>query len=70
MTMSYSFQEPDWPPVCDCRYDEVRDEMDRGNCAIHCRMEEVPRLAEEYPAAQRAPKKPAAILTRGKENAA
>ena len=33
--MSYSFQEPEWPAVCECKYDEARDEMDREDCAFH-----------------------------------
>lgn len=34
--MSYSFTEPDWPAVCECKYDETRDEMDREDCPFHC----------------------------------
>ena len=33
--MSYSFLEPEWPAVCECKYDEARDEMDREDCPIH-----------------------------------
>ena len=33
--MSYSFEEPEWPAVCECKYDEARDEMDRENCPFH-----------------------------------
>ena len=66
-TMSFSFQEPDWPPVCECQYDEVRDEIDRGNCEIHC------DTAEEIavqPETQITPKKPAAIAESKEESAA
>ena len=34
--MSYSFREPEWPAVCECKYDEARDEMDRDDCPFHC----------------------------------
>ena len=27
--------EPEEPPTCECKYDEVRDEMDRDDCAFH-----------------------------------
>ena len=33
--MSYSFREPEWPAVCECKYDEARDEMDREDCPFH-----------------------------------
>ena len=69
-TMSFSFQEPDWPPVCECRYDEVRDEIDRGNCQLHCDSEEVSQLPEEHATAQPASKKAAAIAKPDQENAA
>ena len=29
--MSWSLEEPEWPPVCECQYDEFHDRMDRGN---------------------------------------
>jgi hypothetical protein len=34
--VSYSFLEPEWPAVCECKYDEARDEMDREDCPFHC----------------------------------
>jgi hypothetical protein len=34
--MSYSFEEPPLPPICECKYDEARDEMDRDDCPFHC----------------------------------
>jgi hypothetical protein len=34
--VSYSFREPDWPAICECKYDEARDEMDREDCPFHC----------------------------------
>ena len=33
--MSYSFLEPEWPAVCECKYDEARDAMDREDCPFH-----------------------------------
>lgn len=39
--MSYSLREPEWPAVCECRYDEARDEMDREDCAFHCDAETI-----------------------------
>jgi len=30
--MSFSMLEPEDPPICECRYDEARDEMDRDDC--------------------------------------
>ena len=33
--MSYSFLEPEWPAVCECKYDQARDEMDREDCPFH-----------------------------------
>jgi hypothetical protein len=33
-------QEPDWPPFCECKYDEVHDRMDREDCLLHCDIEE------------------------------
>jgi hypothetical protein len=38
--MSYSFREPDWPAVCECKYDEANDEMDREDCPFHCHLVE------------------------------
>jgi hypothetical protein len=34
--MSYSFREPEEPSICECKYDEVRDWMDREDCPFHC----------------------------------
>ena len=39
--MSYSFLEPEWPAVCECKYDEARDEMDREDCPFHCHIQDV-----------------------------
>jgi hypothetical protein len=59
-------QEPDWPPFCECKYDEVHDRVHREDCLLHCAMEDDPEPAEN----QIVPKKPAAIAKRDKENAA
>jgi hypothetical protein len=37
--VSYSFHEPDWLDVCECKYDEARDEMDRDDCPFHSGLE-------------------------------
>jgi hypothetical protein len=34
--MSFSFRLPEQDPVCECRYDEIRDRMDREDCPFHC----------------------------------
>lgn len=36
--MSYSFRLPEEDPVCECKYDEVHDRMDREDCPFHCDM--------------------------------
>ena len=33
--MSYSFQLPEEEPICECRWDEVRQCMDRDDCHFH-----------------------------------
>ena len=38
--MSYSMLEPEWEPVCECKYDPVLDKMDREDCFFHCDMED------------------------------
>jgi hypothetical protein len=43
--VSYSLLEPEWPAVCECKYDEARDEMDREDCPFHCN--QVDHSAEE-----------------------
>jgi hypothetical protein len=60
-------QEPEWPPVCECRYDEVHDRMDREDCCFHCDMEEEISEPQER---QITLKKPAAMAGRDEENAA
>jgi hypothetical protein len=71
--MSYSMQEPDWPPYCECRYDEVHDTVDSEDCLLHFDMEEgtIPLLKKRQPQESRtARKKPAAIAKRDEDNAA
>ena len=34
--MSWSMIEPEEAPICECTYDDARDEMDREDCAFHC----------------------------------
>jgi hypothetical protein len=67
MIVSYSMQEPEWAPVCECKYDEVHDRMDREDCVLHCDMVDDP----EPPLANQITfKKPATIAKRKEENAA
>ena len=49
--VSYSFREPEWPPICECKYDEARDEMDREDCRFHCNMDG--KMIEDVPSATR-----------------
>ena len=60
-------QEPEWPPVCECRYDEVHDRMDREDCCFHFDMEEEISEIQER---QITLKKPSAMAGRDEENAA
>jgi len=55
MIVSYSMQEPEWPPVCECKYDEVHDRMDREDCPFHCDMVEEPEPADVLPAERKPP---------------
>ena len=43
--MSYSFRLPEEDPVCECKYDEVHDRMDREDCPFHCDLEDDPNPA-------------------------
>ena len=38
---------PDDPPICECRYDETRDEMDRDDCPLHCNLDSAEALVPE-----------------------
>ena len=53
--MSYSFREPEWPDVCECKYNEARDEMDREDCPFHCPLIEAPQAATERAAKRKGP---------------
>jgi hypothetical protein len=65
-------QEPEWPLVCECWYDELHDTMERGNCCLHCDMEEEIALPQEWqpPEPETGLKKPAMVVKRGEEHAA
>ncbi len=63
--MSYSFNEPEWPPVCECHYDEARDEVFRGNCPLHYQeQQEAPVPAERKPPAIAKFEPPSALRAR------
>jgi hypothetical protein len=55
------------PPVCESKYDEVHDRIDREDCSLHGDIEEklYPALASQITF-----KKPATIAKRNKEDAA
>jgi len=55
MIVSYSMREPEWPPVCECKYDEVNDTVDREDCLLHCDMQDDPEPAEVLPAERKPP---------------
>jgi hypothetical protein len=38
--MSFRFRLPEEDPICECKYDEIHDRMDREDCPFHCDMEE------------------------------
>jgi hypothetical protein len=60
-------REPEWPLVCECKYDEVRDKMDRDDCRLHCDIEDDVSLPRESPNVL---KKPATIEKRDEKNVA
>jgi hypothetical protein len=65
--VSYSMQEPEWPLVCECWYDELHDSMERGDCCLHCDMEEeiAPLQECQPPEPETEPKKPAMVVKTG-----
>lgn len=58
--MSYSLRLPEEDPICECRYDEVHDRMDREDCPFHCDMTDDPEPAREF----YVERKPPASVTR------
>ncbi|MGD1098443.1 MAG: hypothetical protein ABSB35_41485 [Bryobacteraceae bacterium] len=65
--MSWSLEEPEEPPICECKYDEARDEMDRDDCPFHCDLADDP-TEHEAPLIQR--KKPDAIAANQQKDVA
>jgi hypothetical protein len=48
-------REPEEAPICECKYDEARDEMDREDCPFHCDLvEDVPQQ-EAHPVRRKRP---------------
>ena len=43
--MSFGFQLPEEHPVCECKYDEAHDRMDREDCHFHSNEAEDPIVA-------------------------
>ena len=66
MIVSYSMIEPEWEPVCECRYDPVHDRMDREDCFFHCDLEEEVAKPEdqapEHPAPEHQPPGPEIVV--------
>jgi hypothetical protein len=60
-------QEPEWPPFCECKYDEIHDIVDREDCLLHRDVEEKLSPALENRITF---KKRATIAKRDKEDAA
>ena len=44
--MSYSFRLPEEDQICECKYDAVRDRMDREDCPFHCDVTDDPAADE------------------------
>ena len=59
--------EPDDPLVCDCRYDNARDEMDREDCPFHRDLIDEADAAEVRSVER---KRPLAIIGKQSEDAA
>ncbi|MGD1094714.1 MAG: hypothetical protein ABSB35_22315 [Bryobacteraceae bacterium] len=65
--MSWSLEEPEEPPICECKYDEARDEMDREDCPFHCDLADSDAV-DDVRQIQR--KKPDSITANQREGAA
>ena len=66
-SMSYSMLLPEEEPICECRYDEARDAMDRDDCPFHCDIVDEIDTAEDSTVERR---QPAAIAGEIDEDAA
>ena len=53
--MSFSFRVPEEGPVCECKYDEAHDRMDRDDCHFHCNVADDSEPAEVLPAERKPP---------------
>jgi hypothetical protein len=53
--MSFSMLEPEEEPICECRYDEARDAMDREDCPFHCDIVDEFDTAEAPPVERKRP---------------
>jgi hypothetical protein len=56
--MSFSLRLPEDDLVCECKYDEIHDRMDREDCPFHCEIVE-----DTEPAVVPADRKPPAPVT-------
>jgi len=59
--MSWSMREPEEPPVCECKYDQAHDRMDREDCHFHCDLVDLPEQ-ELHSIHARKPPSPTASL--------
>lgn len=53
--MSFSFRLPKEDPICQCRYDELHDRMDREDCPFHCKTAEDTEPTGVLPAERKPP---------------
>jgi hypothetical protein len=53
--MSYSFRLPEEEPICECKYNEVHDRMDRDDCPFHCDMVENSEQESQAPTERKPP---------------
>ena len=61
--MSYNFLEPEWPAVCECKYDGVRDEMDREDCPFHVDLVDDAAAEEAQTASRKRPTRKGDVKT-------
>ena len=62
--MSYSFRLPEEDLICECKYDEVHDRMDREDCPFHCEMADDPEPEREFSVERKPPASVARVSMR------
>jgi hypothetical protein len=53
--MNYSFRLPEEDPICECKYDEACDRMDRKDCLFHCDLADDPEPSDKVPGERKPP---------------